>query len=187
MYIDITEVLVENPIIAAIRNEDELKIALEKNSKVVFVLKCSILDVKDICLRLKKEDKLVFVHLDMVEGLKGDAFGIEYIKQCQVDGIISTRVHCIKQANKSGLMTIQRIFIIDSQSLKTGIQGIIEAKPTAIEVMPGVASRIIEQISKATHVPVIAGGLIKEKIEVMEGLAAWAIAVSTTAQSLWNL
>jgi len=184
---DITEELVENPIIAAIRNEAELNIALENNPKVVFVLSCSILDVEDICLRLKEKGKIVFVHLDMVEGLKGDAYGIKYIKSCQVDGIISTRVYTIKQANKQGLMTIQRIFMIDSQSLKTGVQGIIEAKPTAIEIMPGVAGKIIEQMSKATRVPIIAGGLIKEKAEVMEVLAAGAIAISTTAQGLWNL
>lgn len=184
---DITEILVENPIIAAIRDEEELKVSLEKNPKVVFVLRCTILDVEDICKRLKEKDKLVFVHLDMVEGLKGDAFGIEFIKRCQVDGIISTRAHSIKQANKRGLLTIQRIFMIDSQSLKTGNQGIIEAKPTAIEVMPGVAGRIIEQISKVTNVPIIAGGLIKEKSEVMEVLSAGAIAISTTAQNIWNL
>lgn len=184
---DITEVLVENPIIAAIRNEKELNLALENNPKVVFILKCTILDVEEMCLRLKKEGKVVFVHLDMVEGLRGDAVGIEYIKQCQVDGIISTRVNNIKQANKSGLMTIQRIFMIDSQSLKTGIVGITEAKPTAVEVMPGVAKSIIEKISKATRVPVIAGGLINEKSQVMEALSAGAIAVSTTAKDLWNL
>lgn len=184
---NITEVLVQNPIIAAIRNEKELTKALEDNPRVVFVLKCTILNVADICSRLKEKDKVVFVHLDMVDGLRGDASGIEFIKNCNVDGIISTRVHSIKQANKTGLMTIQRIFMIDSQSLKTGIQGLGEAKPTAVEIMPGVARSIIRDTSRATHVPVIAGGLIKEKSEVMKVLAAGAVAISTTAQELWNL
>ncbi len=184
---NITEILVQNPIIAAVRNEEELDKALEDNPRVVFVLKCSILDVADICLRLKEEEKIVFVHLDMVEGLRGDASGIEFIKKCHVDGIISTRVHSIKQANKTGLMTIQRIFMIDSQSLRTGIQGLAEAKPTAVEVMPGVSGSIIKETSQSTHVPVIAGGLIKEKSEVMKVLAAGAVAISTTAQKLWNL
>lgn len=184
---DITEILVQNPIIAAIRNEEELEVALNNNPKVVFVLKCSILDVADICLRLKERGKVVFIHLDMVEGLRGDAFGIQFIKDCHVDGIISTRNYSIRQANKKGLMTIQRIFMIDSQSLRTGVQGILEAKPTAIEVLPGVAGRIIEQMGKSTDVPIIAGGLIKEKVEVMEVLAAGAVAISTTTQGLWNL
>lgn len=184
---DITEVLVENPIIAAISSEAELNAVLEDNPKVIFILKCSILDIESICRRLKENDKIVFVHLDMIEGLKGDAFGIEYIKRCQVDGIISTRIQNIKQANRSGLMTIQRIFMIDSQSFKTGVQGAKDAKPTAIEVMPGVAFRVVKEMSCETNIPVIAGGLIKEKIEVMDGLAAGAIAISTSAQALWNI
>ena len=40
---------------------------------------------------------------------------------------------------------------------------------------------------KETKVPIIAGGLIKNKVEVMEGLSTGVSAISTTKQALWNL
>ncbi len=35
--------------------------------------------------------------------------------------------------------------------------------------------------------PIIAGGLIKEKKDIMNSLSAGAIAISTTTHKLWNL
>lgn len=184
---EIIEALVENPIIAAVRDEEELDAALQKNPQIIFLLKSSILVVPKLCQKVKEYNKFVFVHVDMIDGLKGDIAGIEFIKQCGVDGIISTKAHSIKQANRLGLLTILRIFMIDSQSLKTGIPAIADSNPIAIEVMPGVANRIIEKISQLTNTPVIAGGLIQEKSEVIDALSSGAIAISTTAQKLWNL
>jgi glycerol uptake operon antiterminator len=53
--------------------------------------------------------------------------------------------------------------------------------------MPGVASKIIHTMEKEINVPIIAGGLIKSKKDVMDSLAAGAIAISTTSTELWNL
>ncbi len=101
----------------------------------------------------------------MIDGLKGDSAGIEYLKECvELDGIISTKTSNIKHATQVGLYAIQRIFIIDSLSLKTGIKNILEHRPTAVEVMPGIASKIINKLeTKVKNIPIIAGGLIKEK------------------------
>ncbi len=83
----------------------------------------------------------------MIDGLKGDSAGIEYLKECvELDGIISTKTSNIKHATQVGLYAIQRIFIIDSLSLKTGIKNILEHRPTAVEVMPGIASKIINKL-----------------------------------------
>lgn len=47
--------------------------------------------------------------------------------------------------------------------------------------------KIIDQITKQTHLPVIAGGLISDKQEIMNGLKAGALAISSGDPSLWNL
>ncbi|EJP6471002.1 glycerol-3-phosphate responsive antiterminator [Clostridium sp. FAM 1755] len=186
---NLTEVFIENPVIAAIRDEKDLEKVLESNVKIVFVLFGNIINIRGICHKLKEKQKKIFVHVDMIDGLKGDAAGIEYLKECvELDGIISTKTSNIKHATQVGLYAIQRIFIIDSLSLKTGIKNILEHRPTAVEVMPGIASKIINKLeAKVKNIPIIAGGLIKEKKDVIESLSAGAVAISTTSRDLWDL
>ena len=47
--------------------------------------------------------------------------------------------------------------------------------------------RIIQKFSQKTHVPIIAGGLISEKEDVINALDAGAIAISSTNQQVWNM
>lgn len=182
------EMLLENPIIAGIRDKKDLDKVIGSKATIVFVLYGDILSVPKICTRLKESGKTVFVHVDFIEGLRGDSAGIKYIKEyAKPDGIISTKTSNIKYGNQLGMYTIQRIFVIDSLSLKTGIKNILDIKPNAVEVMPGVASKIISFLEKEINTDIIAGGLIKSKKDVMDSLAAGAIAISTTEPELWNL
>ncbi|MCT8976173.1 glycerol-3-phosphate responsive antiterminator [Clostridium sp. CX1] len=182
------EMLMENPIIAAIRDNKELEKVFKSKASIVFVLYGDILTIPKICQRLKENKKTVFIHVDLIEGLRGDSAGIKYVKEyVKPDGIISTKTSNIKYGNALGMYTIQRIFVIDSLSLKTGIKNILDIKPNAVEVMPGVASKIISFLNKEVRTDIIAGGLIKNKKDVMDSLAAGAIAISTTEQELWEL
>lgn len=182
------ELLEENPVVAAIRNEDDLRKVIKSDAKIVFVLSGNIIDIKDICDQLKAAKKVIFVHIDMIEGLKGDAKGVEFIKKfADPFGIITTKTSNIRCAMNLGLCTIQRVFIIDSQSLHTGIANIHSTMPHAVEVMPGIASKIINTMRKDIKVPIIAGGLINTKKDVMDAISAGAIAVSTSNGDIWNL
>jgi glycerol uptake operon antiterminator len=182
------QLLVENPIIAAIRDDEDLEKVIESNVLIVFVLYGSIINIKHICERLRDAEKIVFVHVDLIEGLKGDNVGLTFIKECgNPYGIITTKPTNIKKAKQLGLCTIQRIFVVDSLSLQTGIKNIQAVLPDAVEVMPGIASKIIKSMENAVHVPIIAGGLIQNKKDVIESIGAGAIAISTTKEILWNL
>lgn len=189
MDVDILiETLRENPIIAALRDQNDLNAVLNSKVKVVFILFGSIIDISDICNTLKQHGKMVFVHLDMVNGLKGDVKGIEYIKRfADPFGIITTKPTNIRHAKNLGFYTIMRMFILDSLSLKTGIKNIADVQPNAVEIMPGVANKIIFQIKKDVHLPIIAGGLIQTKKDVIDSLGAGSIAISTTTHELWEL
>lgn len=186
--IGLQELLDEVPIIAAIRSDKDLERVMNCDLKIVFVLYGSILEIEDICRKLKAVHKLVFVHVDMIDGLKSDAKGIEFIKKiANPYGIITTKTASIKCAINLGLYTILRVFILDSQSLQTGINNIHTASPHAVEVLPGVASKIINIIKKDVHIPIIAGGLINNKKDVMEAMSAGALAVSTSNEEVWRL
>ena len=56
-----------------------------------------------------------------------------------------------------------------------------------VEVLPGLMPKILRKICRTSRVPVIAGGLISDKEDVMGALGAGATAVSTTNQGVWEL
>lgn len=185
---NLEKLLIENPIIAAIRNENDLDKVITSSVLIVFVLYGSVINLNIICERLKKAGKVVFVHVDLIEGLKGDHAGLLFIKQCgEPYGIITTRATNIKNGKKIGFCVIQRIFVLDSLSLETGIKNIQSVLPDAVEVLPGIASKIIKSIGNEVRVPIIAGGLIQTKKDIMELIGAGAMAISTTKQELWTL
>ena len=57
-------------------------------------------------------------------------------------------------------------------------------KPDFVEILPGILPRIITEISTQTPVPIIAGGLLRDKADVIAAMRAGAAAVSTSAPSL---
>ena len=185
---NLEKLLIENPVIAAIRNDQDLEKVISSNVLIVFVLYGSIINLKKTCERLKAVGKIIFVHVDLIEGLKGDYTGLLFIKQSvDPDGIITTRATNVKNGKKLGFCVIQRIFAVDSLSLQSGIKNIQSVLPDAVEVMPGVASKIIKNMGDAVRVPIIAGGLIQTKKDIMESIGAGAMAISTSKQELWIL
>ena len=131
--------------------------------------------------------KKIFLHMDLAEGIGKDKAGLQYVKMKGVDGIISTRVSMIKTARELGLFTVQRFFIVDSQSVNTTLEGIKASKPDMIEIMPGIVTKTFKRLSDKVDVPIIAGGLLEEKEEIIAALSSGADAVSTGKKELWNL
>ena len=101
------------------------------------------------------------------------------------DGIISTRTQLIRAAHDSGLLAVQRFFILDSKGMHSISETIENTRPDLIEIMPGVIPKALKAVA-AHKIPVIAGGLIETKQEVTAALSADAIAVSTGKKELWN-
>ena len=54
-----------------------------------------------------------------------------------------------------------------------------------IELMPGIIPDVIRRFTQAVDIPVIAGGLITERKQIIDALSAGAIGVSTGSAALW--
>ena len=54
-----------------------------------------------------------------------------------------------------------------------------------IEILPGLMTKVIRHICRDSIVPVIAGGLITDREDIMGALGAGAISISTTNQKVW--
>ena len=75
--------------------------------------------------------------------------------------------------------------MLDSRSLENIRKQSAATKPDCIEILPGIMPKIITRVTKAQRIPVIAGGMIDGKEDVMLALKAGAAAISTTKQELW--
>jgi glycerol uptake operon antiterminator len=182
---EILDDLKQNPIIAAIKNIKDVDLVLDRDVKVVFLLCGGILNIKDTVKRIKNKGKRVFAHIDLVEGLGKDEEAVRFLKYVGVDGIITTKPTLIRAIKNENLIAIQRIFLLDSRSLETGIKNILEDRPNAVEIMPGLAYKVIKKIHRHINVPVIAGGLILDKSDIENALSSGAVGISTSSRDLW--
>ena len=120
------EYLTATPVIAAIQ-ESAWKDAIDSPAKVIFCLKANLITIKDKIEEAHKCNKLIFVHIDLAEGIGKDRTGLEFLARCEVDGIITTRGNLVRIAKELGLITVQRFFALDSQGV-SGIEELIKVK-----------------------------------------------------------
>ena len=177
-----------NPIIAAVRNAEGMKAALDSETTTIFLLNSDIFNLKNLVDEIKGRGKSAFIHFDFVEGLGNDNKAVDYIAEIiRPDGIISTRGNLIRHAKECGLFAIQRFFLIDSQSYHTAIKQVQAVKPDMIEILPGLMPGVIVRICKEVSMPVIAGGMIDSKQDIIAILKAGAMGASTGKIGLWDL
>lgn len=181
-------ILEKTPVIPSIKNDNYLEEALASESEIIFIVMSNLLNIEKIVESLKKANKKVFIHVDMIDGLSSSNYGVEYIvEKTKPYGIITTKHNIVAFANKVKLPVIQRFFILDSFSLEKTLIHIEENKPSAVEILPGLMPKILSILSKKIEIPLITGGLIENKEDILNALSAGACAVSTTSKEIWNI
>ena len=174
-------------IIAAVRDDAGLEKACASRARVIFMLGGTLLGLRERVRRAQDSGKRVLLHLDLIEGLGRDAAAVDYCAQAILpDGVISTRAPLIRRAAERGLYTVQRMFLMDSQSLINGVRLLRASECDMVEVLPGLAPKAISFMRGELAKPIIAGGMVTTLAEVRGALAAGALAVSTSSAGLWN-
>ena len=181
-----------NPIIAAVKDDEGLRTALTEDVEIIFVLYGDICSIPGIVEKIKKAGKVAMVHVDLITGLNNSKeVCLDFIKNnTKADGIITTKSNLISHAKELELNTVLRYFILDSMALQNiekqaRMPGV---RPDIIEFLPGIVlPKMIKRINKVSRVPIIAGGLIADKEDVMNALEAGALAISTTNPDVWGL
>ncbi|MBS6953378.1 MAG: glycerol-3-phosphate responsive antiterminator [Enterocloster asparagiformis] len=180
------EILEDCPVIAAIKDEEGLKKCLDLDSQIIFLLFGDICNVERYVDMAKSAGKTVFVHMDLIVGLSNKEISVNFIKEhTKADGIISTKPQLIRRAKELGLYAILRMFVIDSMALGNVTKQCATMPPDAFEILPGVMPKIIRELHNRISIPIIAGGLIADKEDVMNALEAGALAISSTNQKVW--
>lgn len=182
------ELLEDCPVIATAKNDEDLELCLGTESSIIFILYGNVCTISGIVDRVKASDRIAMVHLDLISGLDSKDVSVNFIKEMtKADGIISTKTSQVNRAKELGLYAVHRFFVLDSRSLDNIRKQCQIARPDCIEILPGVMPKVIAGIVKEHRAPVIAGGLISDKEDVMAALKAGAMAISTTRKELWNI
>lgn len=184
----IFEELYANPVIMAIKDKKDFNKCLESENKIVFVLYGNLETIPIIVKKLKAHGKIVIVHEDLIDGLSSSVFSASFIKKyTDADGIISTKPANVIYAKKLGLFAVLRFFVFDSMSYENMKQTIKNINCDVIEILPGIMPNKIVDIKKRTNIPIVAGGLISSKEEVMAALNSGALAISSSNYKVWQM
>lgn len=181
------ERLADGPVIASVKSEEGLTAALESSVPVIFLLYGTLLDIGPLTRRIAAAGKTAFVHLDLIEGLASREVSVDFIAATAAAGIISTKPQLIRRGRELGLVAIQRFFLLDSMALQNIEKHLAQDNPDLIEVLPGLMPAVIRHLAQVTGRPIIAGGLIERKEDVLAALTAGAVAVSTTNPQVWQM
>lgn len=174
-------------VLPAVRRMKDFEKVLESNHEHIIILESRLVQLKSMINYAHRANKKVLVHFDLIQGLKADEYGMEFLqREIKPDGILTTRGNVIAAAKKHKFLAIQRVFILDSAALEQSIKLIQRFHPDYVEILPGLMPEVIEEITGEIDIPVIAGGLIKEEEQVKAALDAGAVAVSTSSRKLWN-
>lgn len=182
------EALEDSPIIAAIKDQKGLKRCVDSDSQIIFILYGDIVNIGKIVDEVKNAGKIAMVHIDLIQGLYGKEIAVDYIRNnTRADGIISTKAQLIQRAQELGLYTIMRFFVIDSMAYDNIRRQVRNVHPDVIEILPALMPKVIKKICDNIKTPLIAGGLVADKEDVMACLEAGAACISSTNQDVWFL
>lgn len=179
--------LTQHKKIASVKKAKDIERALTSEISAVVLSIGNIAIIKRYVDLFKAHDFPVFLHLERLGGISHDREGIDFLAHyVRPTGIVSTRNSLIMQAKKQGLLTIQRLFLVDSDAYQTGLQSVRESMPDAVEIMPALLPEIITEFREQIPLPIIAGGLLRNRRQMAEALRHGAIAVSMGDYRLWK-
>ena len=188
MKTSLITLLEDNPIIASIKDDSSLTKVLKSECNIVFILYGSILNIGEIVKKIKDAGKIAFIDVDLIDGFSNKEVVIEYLKKhTDTDGILSSKASMIKTANKYNYYSIHRFFLIDSFSFHNIKKQIGISSPDCIQILPGAMPKVISWVIERINIPVIVGGLVCEKEDVVAALKAGATAISSTNTDIWSI
>lgn len=179
--------LLNQSILPAVHKIKDIEAVVKSDISYVVLLGGHIGQLQSTVNFARQHGKKVFLHADLIDGLKNDEYAADFL--CQTiapTGIISTRANVVMRTKQRGLIAIQRVFLLDSDALNRSYKLIEKTQPDFIEVLPGIMPEIITEVKEQTGIPVIAGGLIRSMDDVKKALQSGATAITTSRKDLWK-
>lgn len=180
--------MLNQSVIPAIYNHKKMKFFLDSDLKYGILMNFQLAQLEDLVKTMKKHNKKVLIHSELIKGLSSDEYGAIYlIQSLHVDGIISSKPKVIDVCTKRGVIGIYRFFLKDTISYNQSIDIGKRLKPKYVEILPSNCYDLIPDIKKELNCDVLVGGLIKNSTQVMKCIDHGALAVTSSDIHLWNI
>ncbi len=177
----------EFQIIPSARREKDWEEALNALSRYVLFSGLSIDILPYWAEKAHQANKIVLVNPDLIGGLDPSPLGMKLLKKhFKVDGILSPNLQLLRGAQKEGLICIQRIFLIDSQSWDTALKTLAESTIDAVEILPASMAPKFASVLKRKGVAMLAGGFVKTRRQVAELCQLGFMGATTSEKDLWK-
>lgn len=178
----------QGSVIPAVRSVADFQYAARHTAAPALILLFGDINILGELMALGQAGKKrLILHLDLFEGIGKDRAGIKFLARLGVPALITTKPHLAKLAREEGLIVIQRLFMMDSDSFRTGINMLKGFKPDAVEILPAfVPGDRVRDITREIGIPVLAGGLVKTPDDVARAVLSGVYAISSSTRSLWR-
>ncbi len=174
--------------VPAVRSVEDVREACPRGAAAIFFFKGDVFALREVLPACRGTGIPVYVHLDLLEGVGKDAAGVRVLRELGAAGVVSTRGPLLREAREAGMLAVHRVFMVDSEALRTGLSAVRTSEPDLVEVLPGVVvPYVIRELRSALRVPVIGAGLVTRPEQVAAILRAGAVGVSASARRLWGL
>lgn len=186
---NLKNVLGQRRVIPVVKKMDDLAEVVQLPSVRPIILMGGDITQLESISQLKKRfpEKYLFVHLDLFEGIGKDELGIAFLKKAGIDGIISVKSQLLHYAKEHRMSTVQRLFVVDSEAVKTGLKVIHKITPDAIEILPATVPKyVLDEFRESTKVFILGGGLLKTDEDVKHALVNGFDAVTASRRDLWK-
>lgn len=187
---DLKEILGPCRIIPAVKHMDDLaEVLMLPGLPVIFLLGGDINTLGSaLTLAGKYPHKYLFAHLDLLNGIGKDEAGVRYLKDMGLEGIVSVKWQLLQYAKKHKMLTVLRLFMIDSEALCSGLKMIPKVTPDAIEILPAsVPPYVIGEFRKVTDLCILGGGLLRSEEDARLALSHGLTAVTASRRNIWNM
>jgi glycerol uptake operon antiterminator len=185
---NVLKLLTNGLVIPAPRTIEDFKYALTQTSSLSIILLFGDIGIlPGLLLEARKQQKRLLIHMDLLEGIGKDKAGVRFLAQMGVTAIITTKSHIGKLARSEGMIVVQRLFLMDSEALKCGINTLRNFRPDALEILPAsVPASVVQLLERETGLPILAGGLMSTVEDIKAALSSGICAVSTSNRELWR-
>lgn len=184
------EALRESRIVPAVKHLEDLAEVLNIPwISVVILIGGDINDLEEVLkIRSRYPEKYLLAHVDLIEGIGKDEAGMRYLKRLGLEGVVSVKWPLLRYAKENKLLTVQRLFLVDSEAIRTGLKVIKKVTPDAIEILPATVPKFaIDEFRKVTDLSILGGGLLRTEKDVHTALSNGLTAVTASRRNLWKL
>lgn len=184
------EALRESRIVPAVKHLEDLTEVLSIPWVSVAILIGGDINNLEEALKIRSRfpEKYLLAHVDLIDGVGKDEAGMRFLKRLGIEGIVSVKWQLLRYAKENKMLTVQRLFLIDSEAIRTGLKVIKRVTPDAIEILPATIPKFaIDEFRKITDLSILGGGLLRTEEDVRMALSNGLTAVTASRRNLWKL